>query len=456
MFKYLCIPLFSLSIIGTAVAASLNDLPPQSIDSVGVTQIDPYDSVSQNIEEFMGVANDRTHAEGRSHLVQFFSGTALVEVDKNHPDWAKFRSMAILEATANARESYLRTLNVDKAQEEIKEHFKASGLPEPTAEDFQSESKLGALFDKVVAVAGAKLDAMLDESGIDGTEFKSATPKQKQLLMKQHFATKSIMSAYGDLAGMFVHKTFEQYSDNGKGAVGVVMVLSAEKRDRLKALVEAKGNATPDPSKAKPGNGNLRKVFAQNDAIYLEVGTNIWNDDKGYPLMVAFGQSGVRYSSDPDDRAMETEAAYEFAEDNAWGALAQTYNLNGDFAKESIQTKIKQKEKLFEYKKGKVNKSQSGIQLQLQEQLNVSSSMASSIQGITGVGVKYKWKKRHPIGGKDMVGVVVVWHPQAIYAAEQLQSGKSASEIDSSSLSSQETGSGTLHKLESKEREWDF
>lgn len=437
--------------MSTAISASLNDLPPQSENSIGVTKERPFDIVNKQVEDFMSFANDKMLAEGKSQTVQFFSGVVDIGAVKDHPDWANYRSMAILEATAKARENYLKELNVSKAHEEIKEYLKNKGQPEPTADDFKSESSLGALFDKVVAVAGVKLDSMLDESGIDAREFESATPKQKQLLMKKHFATKSIMTAYGDLAGMTVIKTFEQHSNDGKGTIGVVMGLSADKRDRIQTLIEAKGNVQPDPTKATPQNANLRGVFAKNKTIQLEAGTDIWYDEQGYPMLIAYGQSGVTYSTDPDEQTIETEAAYEFAEDNAWGALAQTYNLNGDFSKETIQGKIEKQERIFEFKKGKVNKAQTGIQKILQSSINQSSTMTSSIQDISGVGVRYKWKKQHHITGKDMVGVVVVWHPKSIKATINHQERNTQPSIlDAES----NTGLGTLEA--SNERAWDF
>ncbi|WP_434355326.1 hypothetical protein NF212_10415 [Parasalinivibrio latis] len=402
------------------------DSTAQSAQDVQVAEIDPDQQVQELIDKYRQAVEAKVRAQGKQNSVVFFEGKGQIAVDKNHTDWSEFRALALNEAVLKARESYLKTLNRDFVQQDIKEYFKAKGLPEPTADDFKSESKLTQLLNKAIAVVDSKLNAELEENGVNPQEFEAAPQTKKQQLFREYIGTKSITRAYGDLSGMFVVKTFEVIEDNGKGTVGVVMALSNAKRDRVKALVESRGNVMPDPEKANPANANIKSKLANmNDTLFLNTGTQLWYDDKGYPMLVSFGQAGVIYTNDPDERTMEREAARGYAEDNAWGLLAGTYNMNGNFARDSMRGQEKTKDKVFEFAAGNVRTSETaGIQRKIMSVTEESSKMTSSIRDVTGVGVEHTWLKKHPVTGKEMTGVVVVWHPVRIQNAEDLQNGR--------------------------------
>lgn len=406
----------------------------QSVKNVEVAVKDPADQIDEKISSYIQKVESSVAKAHKSHLIRFYSGTSSISIDKSDTEWANYRAEALNEAIFKARESYLRTLNRDSVRTEVRDYFKAKGLPEPQAEDFKNQSKIEQLLDKAVAVADGKLNKELKDMGINAKEFDAASPKKKQTLLKQYFGTKSITSAYGDLSGMFVTQTFEVIDENGKGSVGVVMALSATKRDKVVALIDSKGQVAADPQKANPNNSNLPAVFAaKKDTLFLKKGTELIYDAQGYPVLVAYGQAGVSYSSDSEERQIEREAAVEWADDDAWGALASTYNLSGDFSKESNKENTKIKENVFELAAGNnVRKNESGIQKNIMSTIKSSSTMVSSIKDMTGVSIEYKWRKPHPITGQEMVGVVLVWHPIKIRNAELMQSGKTAAEMDSS------------------------
>lgn len=426
-----------LSVSSLANESSVNiqvvteaELGTQSVENVAVAVIDPADQVDEKVSTYIQSVEDRVNRAGKSHLIQFFKGTAHITVDKNNPEWSNYRSLALEEAVLNARESYLKTVNNDFVQDQVKDFFKAKGLPEPTASEFQNEGMLDQMINKAIAVVDGKLSQELKDMGINPSEFKAANPQKKQTLFKQYIGTKSMTTAYGDLSGMFVTQTFEVLDENGKGSVAVVMALSANKRDKVKALIESKGQIEPDPNRANPDNANIVAKLVSNKALFLEVGTDLWYDDKGYPMLISYGQSGVNYTTDPDEREIEREAAFGFAEDNAWGSLAATYNLSGDFSKESSKGQSKIKEKIFELASGSVRKSETDIQKKISSVIESSTAMTASIKDMTGVKVEHTWRQKHPITGKEMAGVVIVWHPVRIQTAEAMQSGKTAQQID--------------------------
>ena len=406
-------------------------LPSQSADNVQQAQSDPADLTENAINDYMSDVQDRVAKAGKSHSIQFFSGQASLNINRNDPDWAIFREQAIQEAVIKARESYLTTLNRDVVQEQFREFFSSKGKPEPTAADFQSEAGVTSLLDKAILLAETMLDKELVEQGIEPATFKKATPQIKRDLFRDAIGTKTLSKAYGDLSGMTVQQVYEFIREDGTGHIGVVMALSAKKREHIRALVESDGRVEPIPARANPEFANVSAGLADIPEIYLEFGTKVFYDDKGYPMLVSFGQSGVRYTRDPDERDLEREDAHQFAIDNAYGALAATYNMNGDHVRESIQKSSKTKRETFDLvKDGSVRKNSGAVRKAIMRESEALSSMTASIQGLTGVSVHHKWRKKHPITGKEMSGVVVVWHPVTVKNAELMQSGKSAAEIE--------------------------
>lgn len=416
-----------------AVEATLAEvaLPPQTAENVQQAESDPADLVEEAITNYISDVEARVAKAGKSHSIQFFSGKASLNINSNDPDWAIFREQAIKEAVIKARESYLTTLNREVVQEQFREFFSSKGQPEPTAADFQSESGVESLLDKAILLAETMLDSELIEQGIDPVSFKKATPEIKQDLFRDSIGTKTMTKAFGDLAGMTVQQVYEFIREDGTGHVGVVMALSARKREQIRALIESGGMVEPIPAKANSEFANVSEALAAITEPYLEMGTKVFYDGKGYPMIVSFGQSGVRYTSDPDERDLEREDAHQFAVDNAYGALAATYNMNGDYARESIQGSSKTKQQTFEMlNDGSVRKNMGAVRKEIMRQSEALSNMTASIKGLTGVNVRHKWRKKHPITGKEMSGVVVVWHPITVQNAELMQSGKTATEIE--------------------------
>jgi len=426
---------FNASANQTASVASSAEaevaLPSQSAENVQQVESDPADLTESAINDYIADVQARVAKAGKTHLIQFFSGQASLNINRNDPDWAIFREQAIQEAVIKARESYLTTLNRDVVQEQFREFFSSKGQPEPTAADFQSEAGVTSLLDKAILLAETMLDKELVEQGIEPASFKKATPQIKRDLFRDAIGTKTLSKAYGDLSGMTVQQVYEFILEDGTGHVGVVMALSARKREHIRALVESDGMVDPIPARANPEFANVSVALAAIPEIYLEFGTKVFYDDKGYPMLVSFGQSGVRYTTEPDERELEREDAHQFAIDNAYGALAATYNMNGDYVRESIQKSSKIKQETFDLiKDGSVRKNSSAVRKAIMRQAEQLSSMTASIQGLTGVSVKYKWRKKHSVTGKEMSGVVVVWHPIAVQNAELMQSGKSAIELE--------------------------
>lgn len=423
------------------------DEPAQTAAQITQDASSPADDTQQQIERYLAKTNQSIINAGKSHLFKFYSGTAQIPVTKDNPDWAIFRANALDEAVASAREEYLKTVNTSVMQETVKEFFKERGLPEPTADEFKSQSTFEQLMDKAIAVVDTALLNQLKGMGIDAAKFESSPPQKKQTLLRQYFGTKTVTTAYGDISGLTVTKTFENYLDNGKGTVGVIMVLSADRRDQIVDMVNSDGQIAPSPEKANPKFANINAALSENPAPYLNKGVRVHYDAQGYPMLIAYGQSGVTYSSDPDETYFERKAAYDFAESDAWGSLASAYNLSGEYSQSALSAKTAEKERMSTLVgPGSVSTATTGIQHSIRSSLEASTAMTAKVSGLNGVTFQHKWRAKHPASGKEMVGVALVWHPIAVQETINLQSGKRATDINQSTVNANEPVNSTTSK----------
>ena len=394
-------------------------------------EADTLDLVEQKLKSYVGKVKASLEKQGKQHKVFVFSGTADLDIDVNDPNWSKKRERALEEAAFNARKSYLETLNTSVENSTISTTSYANGLPAPTVNDFKSNDRFTSYMNKVIAVLDGKLDSELEAMGIDSKQFKSQPPQIKRDLYKKSIIDQTERSSYGDLAGMMVVKVFEEVRESGQGTIGVAMVLSANKRDQVQAMVESEGQVQPQADKANTQFSNIHAMLsAQQDSLYLKSGTQIVYDAQGFPMIFAYGQSGVTYSNSSAKKRIERNVAKKFATNNAWASLARTYNLSGDFTGQTTSESQVSESEEFELILDSVRKKSAGLSENLIEKMNERAAMTSSIQSMTGVSPEFEWRRKHPVTGHEMVGTVLVWHPTKVTNAKNLASGKSEQDLD--------------------------
>ncbi|WP_406734433.1 hypothetical protein RJD39_21815 [Vibrio scophthalmi] len=432
---------FSLQVSASEAPSQLPKEPEVSQEVIGQqsdqdvvkaeAEADTLDLVESKLETYVGNVKASLEKQGKQHKVFVFSGTADLMVDVNDPNWSKKRERALEEAAFNARKEYLETLNTSVENSTISTLSYSNGLPVPTVDDFKTDDQVASFIDKILAVLDGKLDKELQEMGIDPKQYNAAPPHIKRDLYKQSVVDQTERSSYGDLAGMMVVKVFEEVRDSGQGTIGVVMVLSANKRDQVRAMIESDGQVQAQADKVNTKFSNIHAMLsAQKESLYLKSGTQIIYDAEGYPMIIAYGQSGVTYSNSSAKKKIERKVAQKFATNNAWANLARTYNLSGDFKEtSSTQNQVSESEK-FELIVDSVRQTSSGLTENLIEQLNERTAMTSSIQNMTGVSPELEWRRKHPITGHEMVGTVLVWHPKKVTNAVNLASGKSEAQLD--------------------------
>lgn len=413
------------------VTSEIAGSPSDADVSQVADDIDTSDIIDEKIKNYEHKIKRNLAKGNKIHQVFIYSGLGDISVSRHDPRWSEYRAAALDKAVMEAQKQYLETLNSSVESNILYSYTRQKGLPTPTREDFINETKMASFLDKVVAVLEGKLDAELVNMGIDPRKFSAATPAIKRDLFKESTVKETLKTSYGDLAGMMIIKVFEEIRESGMGTVGVVMALSAEKREQVRALVESEGQIQPIKSKANPKFTSVYEMlYNQEDTLYLKVGTQIIYDNEGYPLLISYGQSGVTYAQSPQRRRIERKTAQTFATNNAWSSLAQTYNLSGDFSSSTSEENQQSETEQFDLMAEGIRSHTSGITNNLIQKVNESANLKSSVQGMTGVSIEYEWRRKHPIIGHEMVGSVLVWHPKTIQSAVKMASGELVSELE--------------------------
>jgi len=182
----------------------------------------------------------------------FYQAKANVEVDETNAQWGKARTLAFEKAVGKAEAQFARDQYGKQFVETVRELFdNQSDKADEFPEEAPTDSRLQALFDKIVALKDAELDEKLEKLGIDPKEFSAKPAPQKLTQFRQAMTKRMATRAIGETAGMMIVQTFEGAAEDGTRAVGVVLCYSPKLRQLAYDI--AKGRApllTGTPKKA--------------------------------------------------------------------------------------------------------------------------------------------------------------------------------------------------------------
>lgn len=351
--------------------------------------------VKEGMAEYVMNQTDRLIAAGKEDVV-FLQGTGKISVTKDNSAWAVHRAIAMNEAIQAARESYLNGMLEEFGHEVIKEFMDHADLPAPTAADFEDPGFISSLVEKSMMLADAKLNSLLRGYGVSVEDYRAMPPSKREEVVREAFTMNSLRKAAGDLSGLVVQQVFEQYDESGKGTVGVVMTISAKQRDLMQDILSSNGDVLPKPSAANPQTKNLYRYFHDMPNKPLRFGTMVMRDSKGYPMVLAFGQWGVKYATNERKRDRERKVAQIMAENSAWSTLSSVINLHGELTDETSAKRISSTMRLTE-KLGRDSVTSKDVEAedQIQQLVDRSSKMTSSIKGLKGVRMMGEWRQKH-------------------------------------------------------------
>lgn len=289
--------------------------------------------VKQQIRGWFNKKNITPKIASKSNKT-YYSGTSVVNVSVNNKNYPKALQQAFEAAFDKARAEFV----FDRVGDQFSDkEVELSENGSSNARDFNPEmcnsSKLGSIWNKVVALTDAKLDEALKENGVDPDEYK-ATPKtaQKELFYEKSIET-LVKTSSGEIVGLLPVQTFLATAQDGTSSVGVIMVYSP----KLMSLVSDLKSGNP-PSFSSKRAGKPIAYFANKTVDDLEstFGPRLVFNESGQPMVLAYGQWGASYSGNSSrQKERSRDLAFEKAD-------MQAMQLIGEFLNGTLESRSEQ------------------------------------------------------------------------------------------------------------------
>ncbi len=369
-----------------------------------------YTYVTEKAQSY--IDKKRRKFSKQNKQVFMHSGSAIVALKPTENGWSSARILAYQEAQQKARERLLKQLYTDVTVETIRTSFKTNKLPEFTPEEIQTQSRLEAFWDKLVALSDAQVSKKLEELGIDPKIYDAASPTKRKNMMKKAITKTVGTRSYGDISGSQIMKTYEKTDSDGNTAISVIIASSNKKKSFLNSLRFSKGNIQANESKAKQ---SVEDYLAKNkDNLMYQYGTKVLWDEKGYPVLLSFGMSGNECNpSDYEECVDNREFSLIEAELDAFSHISESYNLTGSVKSQSSSTKDKSKNAAVSIEAGGNSEAVETTIARIIKETKQQSKMTSAVKGLVGLKQVTRWTDKHPITNREVNGVVLMWHPLA-------------------------------------------
>lgn len=351
----------------------------------------------------------------RRDEIHLFWGDGTVMVPPESPLWAKSRAAAYEIALGEAQNGYVTFRYQKVYAETVRSLFADANADIPAFEDkdVMSNTRVGRLVDKMLAVGEGKLDKKLSELGVDPKEFKAASKPQRHQRLKDSLRRVATTSAVGSLAGLIPAMTFEGQNSRGEHAIRVLVVESQEQRQFAADVLAGRGTRLPPGPKGVPLLDLVTKGGA--DELMKQFGVRQVYDERGDPCLIAYGQwaNGMRTASDAVNSEFQS-AALDQARASADTAL------NSFLAGSTVFSSTKEIAQTVE---NYLNVHRDGFAEEFSpvavlDTVRKETKTRGEIQPV-GLRDLYTWTAKHPAYGHEIVGVVRVWTPKSEQAARK-------------------------------------
>ena len=356
---------------------------------------DAIDQYAQNKGIEFGIEN----AKGQI----FYSATETVAVDETNPQWAKWRVVAYKKAYMKIKQAFLESTYGKIVGSTLQEYFNDDSdnrLDFPLPGDPRALAKTGEIWDKLLALTGAKLDRALEDLGIDPTQYKAAPPEQRKTLFKNNLTEKSVTKAAGKLGGLIPIKTFEGFDSKGNYTVGVIAMYYGKLKQLAYDIVKKR-----EPMLTKKSGSPIGTYLPKTKKELSQAfGVRLVFDETGAPAIISYGQWSYLYKG---KNQKKLDRAYEFAEEKAQTEsqkqIAQFLNSSAFYKKMEETTALEEEEAIMD-RDGNVRVEDAAVMIdKLQSSMNVRFSA-----DLRGMKRHKRWSYKHP-NGHEIIGIVTVW-----------------------------------------------
>ncbi len=328
-------------------------------------------------------------------------GTAAIKAPPGDPGFDTARQEAAVMSLMNAKAELARFLS-QEVETELSSRYSEPNIGETlSATEMPPEP---GLIDKVVLLANAELDAMLNDRGINPNDpdgKRSAAASAAQLVASETFSSAVSVMARQEIGGVQAYRSFESVEPGASSnQIAVVAVFSPKSKQLHDALL-----GSGDPPSGDPRESISAWARSQGPEVLLYThGVQPRTDENGEVSLVLFGQATPRTSATRSAQAATdkarlaaTEAARRFLGEMV--VLAENSSQASSYAEYADDATRYSATDSF-------------------EQEIKSRSARLKMPGITPV---YSWQFQHPLSGKVTYGWVGKLSVSDALAANELR-----------------------------------
>ena len=328
------------------------------------------------------------------------------------PDDVKFgqsRILAYETALMDAKGNFVRFQQRVTTTETLRRLFQDSG--DITEEEAAKEvSRLKVIWEKILALAEAKLDKKLEEAGVDPAQFKGKSLESKRKLLQDSVSRTIKVRALASVAGVRVLATFEDLN-----TVGVLIVYSDNQREMAKSILTGRTVARSNPTQQREDILKQIEAACPNGVKDLAdiLGVRVMTDEHGDRVLVSFGQWSPAV----------TQADSRFRRDTTVKAgRAQALNLADGALTDFINSSLVLESDSSIWQNAELNRILTPKSSEEVESLTVGETLRSVLRQhgkatLQGVTTLKEWTGNHPESGHLLVGHVLMWSPSSRDAA---------------------------------------
>ncbi len=331
----------------------------------------------------------------------YFMAKSTVSVKHTNSQWGKYRALAYDNALLKAQKEFVKFYFQDLMSEIERTVFDDQS---DDAIDIKKDKRIEGienLYNKITALAGAKLDHALEEAGVDPQKFNTIPKDKKKVYFKDNLLKKALTKSQGKLSGLITVQTTEGKSKNGEYAISVLVLYS----DKLKQIAD-------DISRRK--RPLLRKNSSKDIKDYIPTDKKILSDTfgirvvfqkDGTPALVSFSQWSHSYTG-KNEKKLERrrESALKTATIFADAQIADFLNARINATESKTVNAISEEAVKLSGEDGIISPDD------VEKIVDITREYAKrrSHAKLRGIKTAKRWRLKHE-SGNEIIGVVRVW-----------------------------------------------
>lgn len=341
----------------------------------------------------------------------YYKGKAAVDQNVVSENFIKSRAFAYERAYLDAVSAYVMDFFGHEIATTAQDYFgnNSSNAEEPPKLSTADMKK------KIELLADAKLDAALEQAGVDPAKYKGSPVIEKRTLLSDSIVKTTLNKALHGSSGCLPVKTFESRGTDGRYYIGVVVRVGAD----CTALAQS-FKSQRRPALSREGGLTVKEALPKTtDDIVQTFGVRLYFDETGTPSLLSFGQFGSSYKGKSARMADRAELqAQKQAKALADSALTMFINSFTSTSDETTLSEANEVNRIFRAD-GSVEPEELANIIDIYRK-NVKQTGSDTLKGRTTV---YERFVKHPHSGERVAVCVRRWSFGQVDAVNEVNNG---------------------------------